>query len=456
MKMRFGLAAAMLVGLLVLSGCEWFWTPGVRTLGFAPLSGAPYTTVTVVGQGFGASPVDMAITFDGIEAEIVTWSDTNVVVRIPVLATPTGTRIATVRLLQGGVILGTGTFTVVRGVLFETNRDGNTEIYLMNPDGSQPTNLTNDPDGDYHPVWSPDGTKIAFVSSRDGNAEIYVMDADGDDPTNLTRHADSDRYPVWSPDGSKIAFTTDREGPGIVVVDTEPKIVPIVSNIEIFVMNADGSGQTNLTDDPGWDAYPAWSPDGSKILFQTDRDITPVVPNAVIPDSMGLEIYAIDADGSDPTCLSWSPEDDIYPTWSPDGSKILFQSARDGNWEIYTMNPDGSGQSRLTDHPDSDTHPAWSPDGTWITFHSDRDGNTEIYRMSAYGSSETRLTTTAEWDWGPSWSPDGSQIVFQSSRDGNVEIYRMNADGSSQTRLTHDPAYDIQPFWGTFGWIPPV
>jgi Tol biopolymer transport system component len=455
MKIKCVLVTAVLLALVGLSSCDWFRLPDILALGFAPLAGAVHTTVTVVGQGFGVAPGDTTVTFDGIEATIVTWSDTNIVVRIPVLATPTGARTAAVQVLQGGSIIGSGTFTVLRGVLFETHRDGDSEIYVMNPDGSQPINLTNSPDDDSNPVWSPDGTRIAFVSSRDDNSEIYVMGADGSNPTNLTRHEDSDFFPVWSPNGNKIAFMTDREQTGLVILDATPKILPEF-NMEIFVMNADGTGQTNLTGNSAWDGYPSWSPDGAKIVFQSDRGVDMIVSLIILPDDLGTEIYSVNANGSNLTRLSWSPEDDVYPSWSPDGSKIVFQSYRDGNWEIYTMNPDGSGQTRLTNHPDADICPTWSPDGDWIAFHSYRDGNAEIYRMTTVGSSVTRLTTSSDWDWGPSWSPDGSQIAFQSSRNGNAEIYRMNADGSLQTRLTNDPEWDLHPFWGTFGWMPPA
>jgi len=391
------LAVAVLFGLV---GCDWFLAPVipiVQTLGFAPQAGAVHTLVTVVGEGFGSSPGDGAVTFGEVEAVLETWSNTNIVVRVPVLATPTGQRSATVEVHKSGALLGMGTFTVLRGVLFETHRDGNSEIYVMNPDGTQPINLTDDSGRDTSAVWSPDGTKIAFETRRDGNSEIYVMGADGSNPTNLTNHPDSDHFPAWSPHGGKIAFMSNRENTGPPILDVTPKII-IGFNVEIFVMNEDGTGQTNLTNHVAWDGY---------------------------------------------------------PSWSPDGSKIVFQSYRDGNAEIYAMNTDGTGQTRLTNHPDPDSMPTWSPDGGWITFHSYRDGNPEIYKMTATGASVTRLTNSSDLDWGPSWSPDGSQIAFQSSRDGNSEIYSMDADGSHQQRLTNTIDLDLRPFWGTFGWMPP-
>jgi Tol biopolymer transport system component len=453
-----------LVGLLTiavlsgLSGCDWFMppvTPPPPALGFAPVAGAVHTLVTVVGQGFGSSMGDGGVTFDGVAATIETWSDTNIVAHVPVLSTSSGQRVAAVEVRRSGMLLGAGAFTVLRGILFESYRDGNSEVYVMNPDGTQETNLTNDPDSDDSPVWSPDGTKIAFESTRDGNREIYVMDADGSDPTNLTNHPEADYFPAWSPDGEKIAFMTDREVSGPVVLGATAKIT-IAFDVEIFSMNDDGTGQTNLTDDSAWDGYPSWSPDGERIVFQTNRDNGGIHIEILPPDGLGYEVYAMDADGSDPVRLSNSPGDDICPRWSPDGLKIAFESYRDGNPEIYAMNADGTGQVRLTDDPGADSSPTWSPTGSWLTFHSNRDGNAEIYKMTAAGGSTTRLTNASSWDWGPSWSVDGQEIVFQSARDGNPEIYRMDADGSSQERLTTEADADVHPFWGTFGWTPPA
>jgi len=447
-------AAPALVLVLGLSGCSWLFPPPVPEVpgvGFAPQASAVHTVVTVVGEGFGDAPTDVAVTFDGVEAPIVSWTDTNIVVRVPVLATPTGQRLAVVEVRQAGVLLGSGTFTVLRGILFESNRDGNSEIYVMNPDGTQPTNLTNDPDLDTFASWSPDGTKVAFVTTRDGNWEVYAMDADGSDATNLSDDPGADYFPVWSPNGTKIAFMTDREG-GPPILAADPRLILPMLNVEIFVMDADGSDQKNLTDHIAWDGYPTWSPDGLRIAFETDRDDGGIVITGIIPGDLDREIYVMDSDGTDPLRLSNSPQDDVNPVWSPDGAKIAFESYRDGNAEIYVMNPDGTGQLRLTTHPDGDTMPGWSPNGNWITFHSQRDGNTEIYKMSSAGASLTRLTNALDVDWGPSWSPDGSQIVFQSGRDGNLEIYRMNADGTSLLRLTDDLGTDANPFWKTFGW----
>jgi len=138
---------------------------------------------------------------------------------------------------------------------FETDRDGNREIYVMNADGSAPTNLTNNPAFDADPAWSPDGRELAFATDRDGDFEVYVMNADGNAPTNLTNNPGFDGHPAWSPDGRRLAFESERDG-----------------NREIYVMNADGSAQTNLTNNPAFDSEPDWQPvpqSALRLLFPT-------------------------------------------------------------------------------------------------------------------------------------------------------------------------------------------
>ena len=268
---------------------------------------------------------------------------------------------------------------------------------------------------------SEETARIAFHWAIDGNPEIYVMNADGSNRTRLTNNPAADVFPSWSPDGKKIAFTSLRDGslPGAGRI-----------NHEIYVMNADGSDQTRLTNNPAQDqltsnlspkGFTSWSPDRTKIIFTSRRD--------------NPGIYVMDADGSNQKNLTENPAFDAFPSWSPDGQRIVFPSDRDGNTEIYVMDADGRNQTRLTNNPADDGWPAWSPDGTRFTFQSGRDGNPEIYVMEADGRNQSRLTDNPGFDASPSWSPDGMQIMFLSARDGDLGVYVMNADGSNQTKL---------------------
>lgn len=262
-------------------------------------------------------------------------------------------------------------------ILFQSNRDGNAQIYVMASDGAAQTRLTNTAANDTVPAWSADGARIVFVSERDGNPEIYVMNSDGSAQTRLTNNATGDTAPAWAPDGTHIVFVSTRDG-----------------NPEIYVMNSDGTAQTRLTNNSANEGEPAWSPDGTRIAFTSTRD-------------NNVEIYVMNADGSAPIRLT---EDvpllgptDQSPAWSPDGARLVFASTREGNLEIYVMNADGTAQTRLTNNNHDDSQPAWSPDGTQLVFASEADGDAEIYMMNADGSGSTQLTNNTVEDVKPVW-----------------------------------------------------
>jgi len=429
-------AALLCLVLVVLTGCDLLGPAGPALVTIVPASGAVNTQVTIVGSDFGGTQGMSAVTFGGVSASVLSWADTSIVVRVPLVPTPAGSSVqADVRIIVGDEVVGIGTFMVVRGILYVAERGENLVICQMNPDGSDQTDLTDTAGVAMWPVWSPDGTKIAYMSRTGENLDISVVDADGSDEQRLTSHSAWDMFPAWSPNGNSIVFQSNRDGDN-----------------EIYAMNADGTGQTNLTHYSKFDGWPSWSPDGTKILYYSMRSMTLHVEE-VMPKLTGdnLEVMVMDADGTDPVNLSRSIATDQLPCWAPDGTKIAFQSDRAGVGEIFVMNSDGSSQTNITNNPATDGWPCWSPDGTKIAFVSSRDGDMEIYVMNADGSGLTKLTDNTAWDGGPTWSPTGTQIAFQSKRDGDYRIYVMNADGTGQTRLTNEKS--SYPVWMDSLWI---
>jgi Tol biopolymer transport system component len=273
---------------------------------------------------------------------------------------------------------------------------------------------------------------------------LYVVNADGSGRRILTRDAWGIGSSAWSPDGQKLAF--------------ERRIGPLTKgqcacDSDVFVMNADGSGQQNLTHNPPViDSGPVWSPDGQKLAF-----------------GRYSHVWVMNADGSDQRRLTPNTESDLWPVWSPDGQQIAFGSYRNANWDVWVMDADGSGQQNLTRNRAQDYFPSWSPDGRKIAFvrtnnsWRHRGHPEELWVMNADGSGQHRLVREARnipqqpwWsDWSiigaPRWSPDGRKLLFVSRRDRNREIYVINADGSGQRRMTHSPGADSDPAWSPDG-----
>ena len=283
-------------------------------------------------------------------------------------------------------------------IVFYSHRDGNTEIYTMDSDGSNPTRLTFNEMSDSSPVWSPNGQQIAFHSKRDGNLEIYVMDADGSNQRNLTRHPASDGYPYWSPDGSQIAFDSTQNGGKN-------------QDSNIFVMDANGNNVRQVTR-VEFATNPQWSPDGKQILFEGDID-------------QGRQIYAIRPDGRGLWRVSQPKPNTgmLLGGWSPDGKKVLYVETVgfDSNKSfavIATLHP--VGRQRVVKReplplPRWDmTSETWSTDGESILFAGRnravtfrKDGNNwEIYRFRLQDRQITQLTNHPQDNLGPhEWDP---------------------------------------------------
>jgi Tol biopolymer transport system component len=265
---------------------------------------------------------------------------------------------------------------------FVSTRDGNPEIYTIRADGTGLRRLTANRAGDYRPAWSPDGTRIAFTSNRHGNEELYVMDADGRNVKRLTRHPASDIAAAWSADGRRIAFT--RVGP---------------AGGEILVMNADGTGVRRISPRPvrGYGSYtPDWSGAAGLIAF-SGSFATPENPEIYVVRPNGTGLKRLTFTKGDAHTLG----DDGFPAFSPDGRRIAFSSNRGGEGDLWIMNANGSGQRRLAGIKGRDDWmPTWSQDGSRLAFSSvDAAGRGVIYTVGADGKGLKRLVAGDDPSW---------------------------------------------------------
>jgi TolB protein len=294
-------------------------------------------------------------------------------------------------------------------IVFHSDPGGDSRLSLMRPDGSDLTLLTDTVAGYPFGAWSPDGSRVAFLSGSFGEGALLVINANGSGESHVTDI--EARAPDWSPDGTKLVFEAVDGG--------------------IYSVGVDGSDLTKISDEG---SGPRWAPDGSQIVFFSDTNAN-------------LDIYVMDADGSNPERLTSDPADDVSPSWSPDGNEIAFVSERNGNTDLYVIGADGSGERRLTEDRAPEEAFSWAPNGDRIAYVSYRHGakpenigigDAEVFVVGVRTGETRNLSRNPAWDGDPDWSPNGTRIVF-TRRTDHGEIYVMRADGSGQAMLPGFP-----------------
>jgi Tol biopolymer transport system component len=291
-------------------------------------------------------------------------------------------------------------------IAFVSKREVNEDIFVTSLDGSQVFNLTQSRSRNWHPSWSPDGTRIAYNSDQDGNAEIYVMNANGTNKINVSRNPAGDTSPDWSPAANEIAFISDRDG-----------------GYDLYVLDIDNGTTRRLTTDGAPKSDPDWSPDGLQIAFWQQISQTTVILKRINVESG--EVITIIDEGQN-----------LWPAWSPRGDTIAFFSAASGAADIFTVSLADSHITSLTSDPASDLRPDWSPSGAQIVFMSNRDGDFNLYIMNADGSGARRLTDAPQDDHSPAWQPVPARIDYDPAALGqNVNIVQGNVSPDAQGEL---------------------
>lgn len=273
-----------------------------------------------------------------------------------------------------------GRIVFQRTVIEGDSTTANPGISTIEPDGSSQTDLTTS-ETQGNPTWSPDGHKIAYVDASDGDSEIWIMNEDGTNPVQLTSDSISSRQPAWSPDGTEIVFQ---------------QYDPSTSEVDLFVINTDGTNKRNLTNSPSIaEAFPTWSIN-NEIAFHAD--------------GVGGtdDIFAIGADGSGLRNITNSSTREEFPDWSPDGTKIIYdrmENPSSSERDIWVSNADGTNASNLTNSAGYDSSAAWSPDGTKIVYMSAATYPSQLWTMNADGTDQQQITTLALDAHRPDWQP---------------------------------------------------
>ncbi|MCP3996346.1 MAG: hypothetical protein GY722_15000 [bacterium] len=317
-------------------------------------------------------------------------------------------------------------------IAFASTRDGDGDIWTVQPDGSELTNLTETTTNEIHPFWSPDGSQLVFVSDRTGNQELFVMNADGSAPAQLTDDAADDWGPVWSPDGSAIAFVSNRSG-----------------SYQVWQIDSDGNNPDQLTDLGGNGAYwPSWSPDSAQVVLTSNDDL-------FVVDIATGDTTNITNDGAN--------QKDTAPAWSPNGTTIVWQSLDRGTpgwggWDLWSMEigapPQDWQQLTVTTNQDEEV-PAFSPDGEWIVY----DINEATVWISRSDGTEATQITDSLGNRDAAWQPPGEtpwfQVLLNNGPDDYVDGAGWTPDGEVQVTIddgaeVHDSSSTAWPDGGFF------
>ncbi|HEU4407837.1 MAG TPA: hypothetical protein VFS43_21420 [Polyangiaceae bacterium] len=340
----------------------------------------------------------------------------------------------------GGPPLGDDERRALRGrIAFVSERDGNKEVYLLDPSTLAERRLTESPLDEYPIAASPDGGELLLATADEGSGrhleQLARLPLAGGAPAFFGPKSARVRNPSYSPDGRWVYFEAD-----------------VSSYADLYRIRPDGSALRRLTRGGLRGNFsPALSPDGKSLAFVSSRDGDP-------------EIYAADAEGAKERRLTAFHAEDWGPAWSPAGDRLAFLSSREGAEHVFVMSPSGTELRRLTaarapadaertaaraPGPGTDEGElAWSPAGRKLAFRAKPQGGKAKLRL--YDFDEGRLvdlTDGSHSDSAPAWSPDGRYLVFVSDRDGDVDLYVMRADGSGPTRLTRAPGADWLPRW---------
>ncbi len=258
-------------------------------------------------------------------------------------------------------------------LVFVSDRDGASELYMVDFDGENLTRLTNEESLILSPTVSPDGKHVCYTSYKNNNPDLYVLSLESKQSENLAMFAGLNFAADWSPDGRTLAVTLSKDG-----------------NPELYLLDSVSHEETRLTKNRWNDVSPSWSPDGMELVYTADQLGAP-------------QLYILRRGESGSRRLTFRGAYNVSPAWGPDGELIAFSSSMNGDFNIFTIQSNGDNLWQLTQNSGNNEEPSWSPDGRYIAYQSTRDGTSSIYVMNADGTNQRRVTDNRGNDLSPDW-----------------------------------------------------